>query len=140
MFQFHFRYYKRGELKNFENIECEWPLFYIFMIIDGVFKSLPEQIVEYQELLKSKIHLDSNGGTYKFFYQYSRDSYYNCPSISFFVLNYPGILKATKTFEISNKGLILLSYQQHYKKIQSTVILSDFFLKQFVTLTSADIL
>ncbi|XP_044751763.1 probable phosphorylase b kinase regulatory subunit beta isoform X2 [Coccinella septempunctata] len=55
------RYYKKGELKNFENIECEWPLFYIFMIIDGVFKALPDQIIEYQELLKSRIHLDSNG-------------------------------------------------------------------------------
>lgn len=55
------RYYERGELKNFENIECEWPLFYIFMIIDGVFKSLPDQITEYQELLKSLLHSDSNG-------------------------------------------------------------------------------
>ncbi|KAL3283310.1 hypothetical protein HHI36_006458 [Cryptolaemus montrouzieri] len=55
------RYYKSGELKNFENLECEWPLFYIFMIIDGVFKSLPEQVTEYQQLLKARIQLDANG-------------------------------------------------------------------------------
>ncbi|XP_065164610.1 probable phosphorylase b kinase regulatory subunit beta isoform X2 [Atheta coriaria] len=55
------RYYNRGEIKNFENIECEWPIFYIFMIIDGVFRSLPEQIVEYQELLKPLIFTDQNG-------------------------------------------------------------------------------
>lgn len=56
------RFYEKGEIKNFENVECEWPLFYIFMIIDGVFKSLPNQISEYQELLKARIYLDQNGG------------------------------------------------------------------------------
>ncbi|XP_056632018.1 probable phosphorylase b kinase regulatory subunit beta isoform X1 [Diorhabda carinulata] len=55
------RYYDKGEIKNFENIECEWPLFYIFMIIDGVFKSLPDQIQEYQDLLKERIMLDHHG-------------------------------------------------------------------------------
>lgn len=56
------RYYKKEDLKNFENIECEWPLFYIFMIIDGVFKNLPDQISEYQDLLKKRIFLDHNEG------------------------------------------------------------------------------
>ncbi|RZC40824.1 phosphorylase b kinase regulatory subunit beta [Asbolus verrucosus] len=55
------RFYEKSEIKYFENIECEWPLFYIFMIIDGVFKSLPEQIAEYQNLLKERIFLDHNG-------------------------------------------------------------------------------
>ncbi|KAJ8920978.1 hypothetical protein NQ315_015773 [Exocentrus adspersus] len=51
----------KGEMKNFENIECEWPLFYIYMIIDGVFKSLPDQIQEYQDLLKARLMVDHNG-------------------------------------------------------------------------------
>ncbi|XP_015430150.1 PREDICTED: probable phosphorylase b kinase regulatory subunit beta [Dufourea novaeangliae] len=55
------RYYKSGEIKEFDNIECEWPLFYIFMIIDGVFKTLPDQVEEYQNLLKERIHKDING-------------------------------------------------------------------------------
>ncbi|XP_076755298.1 putative phosphorylase b kinase regulatory subunit beta isoform X2 [Xylocopa sonorina] len=55
------RYYKSGEIKEFDNIECEWPLFYIFMIIDGVFKTLPEQVEEYQNLLKTRIYKDLNG-------------------------------------------------------------------------------
>ncbi|XP_017891139.1 probable phosphorylase b kinase regulatory subunit beta isoform X2 [Ceratina calcarata] len=55
------RYYKSGELKEFDNVECEWPLFYIFMIIDGVFKTLPEQVEEYQTLLKERMYKDSNG-------------------------------------------------------------------------------
>ncbi|KAG5344136.1 KPBB kinase, partial [Acromyrmex charruanus] len=55
------RYYKSGEIKDFDNIECEWPLFYIFMIIDGVFKSLQEQVEEYQNLLKTRVQKDLNG-------------------------------------------------------------------------------
>lgn len=58
------RYYRQSEIKDFENVECEWPIFYIFMIIDGVFKSLPDQISEYQDLLKAKILLDHNGGNF----------------------------------------------------------------------------
>lgn len=53
------KYYKTGEIKEFENVECEWPLFYIFMIIDGVFKSLPEQVKEYQDLLKARMQVDT---------------------------------------------------------------------------------
>nr|CAD7596405.1 unnamed protein product [Timema genevievae] len=55
------KYYRNGETKEFENIECEWPLFYMFMIIDGVFKSIPEQVDEYQNLLKARIKRDING-------------------------------------------------------------------------------
>ena len=31
-------YYDPGELKVFENIECEWPLFFCYLIIDAVFR------------------------------------------------------------------------------------------------------
>ncbi|XP_014207040.1 probable phosphorylase b kinase regulatory subunit beta isoform X2 [Copidosoma floridanum] len=55
------RYYKSGEIKDFDNIECEWPLFYIFMIIDGVFNTLPDQVEEYQNLLKARLSKDYHG-------------------------------------------------------------------------------
>ncbi|XP_013168313.1 PREDICTED: probable phosphorylase b kinase regulatory subunit beta isoform X2 [Papilio xuthus] len=55
------RYYHEGELKEFEGIESEWPLFYVLMIIDGVFRTLPEQVEEYQKLLKSRIYMDEYG-------------------------------------------------------------------------------
>jgi phosphorylase kinase alpha/beta subunit len=55
------RFYEKSEIKDFEKVECEWPLFYLYMIIDGVFKSLPDQISEYQDLLKHRIYLDQNG-------------------------------------------------------------------------------
>ncbi|KAK0088116.1 hypothetical protein PV325_013112 [Microctonus aethiopoides] len=62
------RFYKSGEIKDFDKIECEWPLFYIFMIIDGVFKSLPEQVEEYQNLLKARIHKDASGVIPMYYY------------------------------------------------------------------------
>ncbi|GBP87004.1 Probable phosphorylase b kinase regulatory subunit beta [Eumeta japonica] len=55
------RYYHEGALKEFEGIECEWPLFYVMMIIDGVFRTLPEQVEEYQRLLKARIYMDEFG-------------------------------------------------------------------------------
>lgn len=60
-----FRYYNQGEVKDFESNECEWPIFYTFMIIDGVFRSNTDQIEEYQAELRSCIYADQNGGTYE---------------------------------------------------------------------------
>ncbi|RXM31607.1 Phosphorylase b kinase regulatory subunit beta [Acipenser ruthenus] len=45
-------FYKPAEIKLFDGIECEFPLFYIFMMIDGVFRGNSEQVKEYQTLLK----------------------------------------------------------------------------------------
>ncbi|XP_058480915.1 phosphorylase b kinase regulatory subunit alpha, skeletal muscle isoform isoform X2 [Solea solea] len=44
-------YYESAELKLFENIECEWPLFWTYLILDGIFINCPEQVQEYQEAL-----------------------------------------------------------------------------------------
>ncbi|XP_055681245.1 probable phosphorylase b kinase regulatory subunit beta isoform X1 [Lutzomyia longipalpis] len=55
------RFYNRGEIKDFEGYECEWPLFYIYMIIDGVFKNNPAQIEEFQNELRSCLYKDLNG-------------------------------------------------------------------------------
>lgn len=56
------RFYEKGEVKNYEHIESEWPLFYIYMIIDGVFKGASDQTSEYEELLKTRMMIDHNGG------------------------------------------------------------------------------
>ncbi|KAM4614391.1 phosphorylase b kinase regulatory subunit beta isoform 2-T4 [Discoglossus pictus] len=45
------RYYKPAEIKLFDGIECEFPIFFIYMIIDGIFRGNSEQVKEYQELL-----------------------------------------------------------------------------------------
>lgn len=49
-------------MKDFEGNECEWPIFYTFLIIDGVFKSNTEQIQEYQAELRKCMYADANGG------------------------------------------------------------------------------
>uniref|UniRef100_A0A8C0H9V9 Phosphorylase b kinase regulatory subunit n=1 Tax=Chelonoidis abingdonii TaxID=106734 RepID=A0A8C0H9V9_CHEAB len=55
------RYYKPAEIKLFDGIECEFPLFFIFMIIDGIFRGNPEQVKEYQELLDPLLQHSSEG-------------------------------------------------------------------------------
>jgi phosphorylase kinase alpha/beta subunit len=48
-------YYERSELKNFDNIECEWPVFFCYLLLDGLFHNNRSQVVEYRELLNSLV-------------------------------------------------------------------------------------
>jgi hypothetical protein len=48
--------------QEFESVECEWPLFYVYMVIDGMFKGLTDEVERYQSLLKQVIYKDANGG------------------------------------------------------------------------------
>ena len=38
------RFYDIGEVMNYEHIENEWPLFYLYMIVDGMFEDDQEQV------------------------------------------------------------------------------------------------
>ncbi|XP_039227671.1 probable phosphorylase b kinase regulatory subunit beta isoform X2 [Drosophila yakuba] len=81
------RYYHSGELKEFEGLECEWPLFFIAMIIDGVFKNNNEQIEEFQNDLRRCLRTDVNGDPVVTMY-YAPDgdgSYMRAPSQSLFL-------------------------------------------------------
>ncbi|MCL4124235.1 UNVERIFIED_CONTAM: hypothetical protein GTU68_045867, partial [Idotea baltica] len=55
------RFYHHGETKEFEKIECEWPLFYINMILEAIFKGNDEQVEEYHKLLKPHLKTDKYG-------------------------------------------------------------------------------
>uniref|UniRef100_A0A8C4Q9C7 Phosphorylase b kinase regulatory subunit n=1 Tax=Eptatretus burgeri TaxID=7764 RepID=A0A8C4Q9C7_EPTBU len=55
------RNYRPAEIKLFDGIECEFPLFYINMIIDGVFRDLPDQVKEYQDLLQPLLFATETG-------------------------------------------------------------------------------
>ncbi len=46
-------HYEPWELKQFEHIECEWPLFFTYLVLDGLFRGDQEQVKNYQELLES---------------------------------------------------------------------------------------
>ncbi|XP_010079328.1 PREDICTED: phosphorylase b kinase regulatory subunit alpha, skeletal muscle isoform, partial [Pterocles gutturalis] len=54
-------YYEPAELKLFENIECEWPLFWAYLIIDGIFSGNVEQVQEYREALEGILIKGKNG-------------------------------------------------------------------------------
>ncbi|NWU68346.1 KPB1 kinase, partial [Pterocles burchelli] len=54
-------YYEPAELKLFENIECEWPLFWAYLIIDGIFSGNMEQVQEYREALEGILIKGKNG-------------------------------------------------------------------------------
>lgn len=62
------RYYHKAEIKDFEGNECEWPMFYTYLIIDGVFRNNSEQIEEYQMELRKCMFSDLNGGWHLLFY------------------------------------------------------------------------
>uniref|UniRef100_A0A672S3Y1 Phosphorylase b kinase regulatory subunit n=1 Tax=Sinocyclocheilus grahami TaxID=75366 RepID=A0A672S3Y1_SINGR len=44
-------HYDPAELKLFESIECEWPVFWTYLILDGIFNEDHEQVQEYREAL-----------------------------------------------------------------------------------------
>ena len=54
-------YYEPAELKIFENIECEWPVFFTYFILDGLFTGRHEQVEEYREKLNEIVLRDETG-------------------------------------------------------------------------------
>uniref|UniRef100_A0A8B9QEW1 Phosphorylase b kinase regulatory subunit n=1 Tax=Apteryx owenii TaxID=8824 RepID=A0A8B9QEW1_APTOW len=54
-------YYEPAELQLFENIECEWPLFWTYLVIDGIFSGNMEQVQEYREALEGVLVKGKNG-------------------------------------------------------------------------------
>ena len=57
------RFYEDGMTQHFENVECEWPVFHTFMIIDGIFKNSNAQIENHQQLLKRLLKYTEKGGS-----------------------------------------------------------------------------
>ncbi|XP_051877023.1 phosphorylase b kinase regulatory subunit alpha, skeletal muscle isoform isoform X2 [Pristis pectinata] len=54
-------YYENAELKLFENLECEWPLFWTYLILDALFNKNTEQVEEYREALNGILVLRPGG-------------------------------------------------------------------------------
>uniref|UniRef100_A0A3Q3LNT0 Phosphorylase b kinase regulatory subunit n=1 Tax=Mastacembelus armatus TaxID=205130 RepID=A0A3Q3LNT0_9TELE len=52
-------HYDPAELKLFENIECEWPVFWNYLILDGIFAE--DQVQEYREALEGILIRGKNG-------------------------------------------------------------------------------
>ncbi len=45
-------HYDPWELQKFEHIECEWPLFFTYLVLDGLFRGDTEQVQDYQAHLE----------------------------------------------------------------------------------------
>lgn len=45
-------YYEPWELRIFENIECEWPLFFCYLIVDYCFQGNKDAVTEYTKQLE----------------------------------------------------------------------------------------
>ena len=54
-------HYEPTELKQFEHIECEWPLFFTYLFLDGIFQGNKEQVQYYQQRLEA-LAVERNGG------------------------------------------------------------------------------
>jgi len=50
-------YYEPWELQKFEHIECEWPLFFTYMVLDALFRGDAKQVQNYQECLEGLLVL-----------------------------------------------------------------------------------
>jgi phosphorylase kinase alpha/beta subunit len=46
-------HYEPWELKEFEHIECEWPLFFTYLYLDGLFRGDLEQANDYRQKLQT---------------------------------------------------------------------------------------
>jgi len=53
-------HYEQDELKNFQNIESEWPLFYTYLYLDALFDENSERIQYYRETL-DKLRVEKDG-------------------------------------------------------------------------------
>ncbi|KAG1666198.1 putative phosphorylase b kinase regulatory subunit alpha [Nymphon striatum] len=54
-------YYEPWELQAFEHIECEWPLFFCYLIIEGCFLGDKEMVYEYDRALDELIITTEDG-------------------------------------------------------------------------------
>ncbi|XP_041375340.1 phosphorylase b kinase regulatory subunit beta-like isoform X2 [Gigantopelta aegis] len=55
------KYYRPAEIKNFDGIECEWPMFYIYLIIEAVFSDDRESLEKYAKKLQPLLIQSKDG-------------------------------------------------------------------------------
>ncbi|OWF44218.1 Phosphorylase b kinase regulatory subunit alpha, liver isoform [Mizuhopecten yessoensis] len=54
-------YYEPWELQMFEKIECQWPMFFAYFLLDGLFNGNEEQVIKYRDLLDSVLKKRDDG-------------------------------------------------------------------------------
>jgi len=67
-------YYEPAEIKLFQNIECEWPIFFVYRILDGILTKNEEQIQKYlKKLLPLMVSLEDGYMLLPRFYYVSKE-------------------------------------------------------------------
>ncbi|KAK6186118.1 hypothetical protein SNE40_008216 [Patella caerulea] len=46
------KFYRPAEIKNFDGVECEWPMFYLYLMIDKIFHGHREEAEDYMKKLQ----------------------------------------------------------------------------------------
>ncbi|XP_052222503.1 phosphorylase b kinase regulatory subunit beta-like isoform X2 [Dreissena polymorpha] len=55
------KFYKPAEIKNFDGIECEWPMFYVYLLMDCIFQGDKEGAAKYSKLIESVVTRSNEG-------------------------------------------------------------------------------
>ncbi|XP_066919156.1 phosphorylase b kinase regulatory subunit alpha, liver isoform-like [Clytia hemisphaerica] len=59
----HRLHYELHELSKFEKIECEWPLFFCYLLLDGIYNKNEAQVEKYSRLLE-RLLIQTEDGVY----------------------------------------------------------------------------
>ncbi|XP_052816202.1 phosphorylase b kinase regulatory subunit beta-like isoform X2 [Mya arenaria] len=55
------KYYRPAEIKNFDGIECEWPMFYVYLLLDRIFQNDKEGVKKYSAMLDHVMTRSNDG-------------------------------------------------------------------------------
>uniref|UniRef100_A0A5S6QRG4 Phosphorylase b kinase regulatory subunit n=1 Tax=Trichuris muris TaxID=70415 RepID=A0A5S6QRG4_TRIMR len=71
------QYYDAGETKLFDGVECQWPIFFIYMIIDGIIFGDEQQVNTYTKLLEPLLLTDQKRIIVPQYYYLPKDTIYH---------------------------------------------------------------
>ncbi|KAL1227892.1 putative phosphorylase b kinase regulatory subunit beta [Trichinella spiralis] len=71
------QYYQSGETKLFQGVECQWPMFFVYMIIDGVYMGNQRQVKVYADLLEPLLIMEDNQTIMPHYYYFQTESIYH---------------------------------------------------------------
>ncbi|XP_064610521.1 phosphorylase b kinase regulatory subunit beta-like [Liolophura sinensis] len=117
------KYYKPAEIKMFDGIECEWPIFYLFLIIDGMFENDKESVKKYIKMLKPLLKETSNGITVPKYYYVPAD-------VLMLERSRPGSQRKVASLEGSNGTIFLWG--------QAVYLVSQLLVEGLISLSDLD--
>ncbi|BFZ13480.1 hypothetical protein BsWGS_16519 [Bradybaena similaris] len=62
------KYYRPAEIKNFDGIESEWPMFYVYLLIDNIFSGNKEEQKRNQEMVDKLLYESADGQLLPMYY------------------------------------------------------------------------